>query len=440
MRVIDWLVIVLLLLIFSALTAYQYLRQDLDRENHEKLRELSSRAFPEQPAGQFDWPQWRGVHRDGVSTETGLLTVWPSQGPPLLWEKSLGEGFASVCIVKGCLFTTAQQEGKESVLCLEAASGAAIWQFSYPCNYKNGFGNGPRSTPAVDGEYIYTVGAKGMMHCLKAFGADAGKIIWHTDLMRDFAAPLPQWGFAFSPLVDGNLVFIQPGGPEENSLAALNKQTGEIVWKKYDDPAGYSSPIAATFQTQKQILFFTGARLIGVQPETGRLLWEYAWPTSFHCNIATPIIVGDYVFISSGYDHGCALLKIEKQGTEWEAVEVYTHRRMRNHFATCVRHKDFIYGFDDGNLKCINLRTGKEQWRERGFDKGSVLLVKDHLIVYGENGIAALAEATPAEYREKSRFQFSQERPCWSVPVVANGRLYLRDPKKLTCYDVKETH
>ena len=438
-RLLDCLGIALLAFVFIGLGVYHYRRLDRDHDNPAKVKELAEQKLVDAVYDTHDWPQWRGPNRDGVSTETDLLAAWPTDGPKVLWEQKTGEGFASVVVSKGRVFTIYQDQGDEAVVCWNADTGKEIWRFTYPCHYTNDYGNGPRSTPAVSGEFIFTVGGTGIMHCLKAFTDDPHpKPEWTKNLPEEFGAEIPKWGVAFSPLAEGKYVYIQPGGSNGNSLAALDQRTGAIVWKKHDDPPSYSSPLAATIQGQRQIIFFTGQRLVSVHPDTGTQLWDFGWPIEFNCNVATPIVVQDYVFISSGYGRGCAVLKIDKTGDAWQPALVYRNRRMRTHFSSCVRYKDHVFGFDDSNLTCMNFRTGEVLWKERGFDKGSVILANDRLIIYGETGVLALAEANPEAYREISRFQFSAaKRWCWSVPVVANGRLYVRDQQKLTCFDVK---
>jgi outer membrane protein assembly factor BamB len=438
-RLLDWLAITLFLAVFAGLGVYHYQRLDQGNVDPGRQRELSERKLSDAKNATHDWPQWRGPNRDGVSTERGLLTVWPKDGPRRLWEAKTGDGFASVVVARGRAFTIFQDGDSEAVVCWDAETGREIWRHRYECAYTNQYGNGPRSTPSIDGDRIYTVGATGIMHCLDAAtDQPRGRVVWRKDLLDNFDAPTNDWGVAFSPLVEGDRVFVMPGGPNGRSLAALDRNTGTVLWQKHDDRASYSSPVSATFHGQPQILFLTGSRLVSVAPDSGDLLWSYPWPVQQQCNIATPIVVDDYVFISTGYNKGCAVLKIEKHEGLLRPSAVYENRRMRNHFSSSVRHKDHLYGFDDTNLVCMDFRTGEVTWKQRDFDKGSVLLVGDQLIVYGANGLLALADANPEEYVERSRFEFSKQgRQCWSAPVVANGRLYVRDQERLVCFDVK---
>jgi outer membrane protein assembly factor BamB len=447
---VVWGLIVVCSLVFAGLTTYRVLSHDPNEVNPEKLAELASAApRPDVKATQpgSEWPQWRGPNRDGVSTETDVRTDWPDGGPKVLWERKTGEGFSSVVVSNGRAFTMFQDGPDEAVVCWDAETGQERWRFKYPAQYKNDYGNGPRSTPAIAGDQLYAVGGTGIMHCLQAFtDSPAGEMVWRKDLLEEFGGELLTWGVAFSPLVEKGLVFVMPGGPGGNALAALEKDTGAVVWKDFDDRPSYSSPVAADLAGTRQIVFLTGERLVGVVPESGRLLWEFPWSAGAgHAptNIATPLVihldVGDYVFVSSGYDKGCALLKIEPAGDGFRPVKVYANRNLRTTFASCVQGGDYLYGFDDTNLACLELRTGRAKWKERGFDKGSVLRAGGALIILGETGTLAVAEATPNGYREKARFQHSERPSSWTVPVLVGGRLYVRDRDRLVCYDLKKS-
>ncbi|MBM3993715.1 MAG: hypothetical protein FJ303_06125 [Planctomycetes bacterium] len=438
-RVIDFVGIAVLFSIFAALAIVHYLRLDSRQESPDLATEADLDLGDEPPNPTNDWPQWRGPHRNGVSSES-IATSWPRGGPKLLWEAKVGDGFSSVAVAKGRVFTIFQDGPNESIVAWNAETGKEIWRFSYETAYQNDYGNGPRSTPSIDGELLYVVGATGMMHCLSAFTDNPkGEQVWKKDLASEFGARVPRWGFAFSPLVEGDRVFIMPGGQNGNSLAALNKQTGAVLWKKHGDLASFSSPIAATIHDKQQVLYLVATRLVSVDSANGDLLWDHPWPVENECNIATPIVVKNHVFISTSYGRGCARLRVDKEGDMFVPnLRYHNKKQMKNHFSTCVRYKRHLFGFDDGILQCIDFVTGKVTWSERGFDRGSVLRVGDQLIIYGANGKLALVEANPKEYVERSRFQFSEQKAfCWTVPVVSNGRLYVRDQKKLACFDVR---
>ena len=442
-RVVVWVIVVLLVGVFSALGAYRVLSRDLLEVDEAKLAELNQASFADKSreAGG-EWPQWRGPSRDGSSPETGLLARWPEAGPKVLWTQPVGEGYSSVVVARGRAFTMYQEGPREVVVCFDAATGERRWAFSYPARFENEYGHGPRSTPAVAGEHLYTVGGTGVLHCFKAFTDNPnGELVWRKNLLDEFGAKNLKWGVSFSPLVEGRLVFVMPGGPGGNALAALDKDTGAVAWKAFDDEPSYSSPVAATLAGRRQVVFFTFWRLLGVEPQTGRLLWAFPWrgaTIDLPINIATPLVIGEeYVFISSGYDKGCALVKVEKGGDGLRAVQVYKNRRLRSHFASAVRHGEALYGFDDTNLACMDLKTGQSRWKERGFDKGSLIVAEGRLIVLGERGKLALVEAAPEEYREVSSFEHTEQPATWTSPALAGGRLYVRDKTRLVCYQLR---
>jgi outer membrane protein assembly factor BamB len=427
----------------------------LDLERHacsrQRLTKLAALALPpadgsRSPPGE--WPQWRGPNRDGASPETGLCWDWPAGGPPVVWEQHLGRGFSSVVVAQGRLYTMAEETldenpqaatppRVEAVICLDAATGRTLWRFRCPNQFEERFGSGPRATPAVDGDFVYAVGPTGLFHCLVAA---TGALVWRHDLREEFQARPFQYGMASSPLVEGELVYTTPGGPDGQAVAAFDKRSGRLVWKALDDPMGYSSPIAATAAGVRQVLFLTNKALVSFSPQ-GQLLWRYPWETEGGFNIATPLAFGNYVFLSSGYGKGCALLEIAAEADgSLRAHRVYEHNRMRNHFASSVRWGDHVYGFDQVDLACMNVRTGELAWRQRGvrsLRKGSLLIAEGHLLILGEDGTLTLAEATPAAYREQAAVRVSPNK-CWTVPTLAGGRLYVRDEGRLRCLGVRE--
>ncbi len=300
----------------------------------------------------------------------------------------------------------------------------------------------------MDHDLVYFLGAAGDLHCLKV--AD-GHQVWHHDLAEEFGrspalvARRPYWGAACSPLVDGDRVFIATGGID-GAIAAFEKRTGDLIWKALDASPRYSSPIVVTIDSTRQVVFFTGRGLVGVTPEDGTVLWRYPWTTNDNCNVATPIVSGNYVFISSGYDRGCVLLEISRNGGDWTAAAVYQHRSMRNHFATSVLYEDHLYGFDNTSLTCMEFRTGKVRWRQSGFGKGSLLIAGEYLIVLGENRKLAIAAAIPEDYREVARCDIpfgprvgpTFSNRCWVLPALARRRLYVREQQHVLCLDLRK--
>jgi outer membrane protein assembly factor BamB len=449
-RMLLWLALGCFLL-FGFLTFYQFRYGVRLTTDPVLLKDLSGAQILEEPASTAtaDWPQWRGPRRDGISTATGLLVDWPAGGPPVAWRIAGGSGYSALAVAGGRAFTMWREGDKEVVVCLDAATGKEKWRFPYPCDYGNDQGSGPRSTPTVDGKLLYTVGAKGMFHCLET---ETGEVRWKHDLVSEFKARVPHWGVSFSPLVDGDLVFTMPGGPDGYSLIAFNKSDGKVQWKGLADPPGYSSPIAIDSEAGggHQIVCFTGHSLVSVAPGDGKVLWRFPWPTSNDVNAATPIFfrartgepgasatggnpVSDYLFISSNYGKGCALLKVGQP-----LGLVYQSNQMKNHFSSSVLYHGHLYGFDDAMLVCLDVHTGKPLWKQRGFGKGSLLAADGHLIILGEHGTLAVAEATPEAYHERSRFEAFPGRKTWTVPILADGRLYLRDEQEVLCLDLKK--
>ena len=350
--------------------------------------------------------------------------------------RKTGKGFSSVAVAQGRAYTLIQDGDYEILVCWDADHGTELWRHRYPTPEKFAKENrsGPRSTPAVADGKVYSVGSTGLFFCLDAV---SGAVRWQHDLLAEYEAPSPQWGVSFSPLVAGNLVFTCPGGPNGRSIVAFDKNSGKEVWKALDDAPGYSSPVLVTAVGRSQLVVLTGKALVSVSPCDGTLYWRYPWPMDFDANVATPICAGNYVYISSNYGKGCALLEIVSQpGGSLKAEMVYENNRMKNHFSSCVLYQDHLYGFDDIFLVCMSFRTGKVRWKERGFGQGSVMLADGQLIVLGDTGKLAIAPATPEGFQVKSTFRFSENR-CLSVPVLAHGKLYLRDESDLVCFRLK---
>lgn len=435
-----------LFLLFFLLAAYQMGHAGRPRfvSEADLIAELEGATLieDEPPDPAAGWPQWRGLRRDGVAHQPDLLTAWPPSGPKRLWKADVGVGFSSMAVADGRVYTMWRQGKEEIVACLDANSGKEVWRFPYPCPGTHDY-SGPRSTPTLDGDRLYTVGEAGILHCLDI---RTGKPRWAKDLLGD--NPGLQWGVAFSPLVEGDLVLTNPGLPGGRSLAAFNKKTGEKVWEALDEPAGYSSPIATTVDKVRQVVFFTGKSVVGVAPRDGTLYWRHTWDTAFGVNAATPLafrtrkdgIIRYYVFVSSGYEKGCVLLKIEADGSGgFAARRVYEGNQLRSHFSSPVRHGGHVYGLDEQNqLTCLDLRTGQVCWTEKGFQKGSLLLVDDYLLVLGETGRLVLVEASPADSVEKAGARLLSSNRCWTMPVLAGGKLYVRDERQMVCFDLRK--
>lgn len=382
-----------------------------------------------------DWPQWLGPDRTGISTETGFLKTWPKGGPAVVWKKNLGEGFSGISVANGRVFTMFAEGDDEFVICLKEESGDEIWRFRTGAKFEEWQGgNGPRSQPTVDGDRVYVLGAEGWLYALDVVN---GKMIWSVDLVDGLGGRFPRFGFSNSALVEGDLLFLE-AATRKGTFLALRRTDGEVAWASQNDVASYSSPIAVDLAGARQVVYFSGDAAVGLSPVDGSLYWRYPWKTSYDLNIATPIFVPpDQIFISSGYDHGAALLRIEAGGDGMAATRVWENRRMKNHFGTSVLVGDYIYGFDNAILKCIEARTGKEQWKHRGYGKGALVYADGHLILLSDNGRLALARATPEGFKERAGAQVLAGR-SWTAPTLANGRVFVRDMRKIVCLDLRQ--
>ena len=379
------------------------------------------------------WPQWRGPNRDGISKETGLLKEWPADGPSLVWKATgAGRGYSSFSIAGGKMYTMGLRGDREFVVAFDVATGKEAWATPHGSAFRNDRGDGPRGTPTVDGDRVYALGGSGD---LSALDARTGKIIWSKNVLKEFGGSNITWGISESPLVLGNKVLVNPGGPDA-SIVALNKANGSVIWKSQSDRAGYSSAIPVEINGGTQVVFFTAARAVGLDLKDGRLLWEYARPSNRTANVATPIVRANRVFISSDYGTGGGVVEIKPDN---KAEEIWFTKDMRNHHSSSVLIGDYLFGFSGSILTAMKFDTGEIAWRDRSVGKGSLVYADGHLYCFSENGVMGLVEATPAGYKEKGRFRITQESlPTWTHPVVAGGRLYLRDQDTIYAYDVKE--
>jgi outer membrane protein assembly factor BamB len=380
-----------------------------------------------------NWPQWRGPNRDGISKETGLLKQWPADGPALAWKaKGAGTGYSSFSISNGKLYTMGLRGDREFVVAFDVATGKEVWATAHGGAFRNDRGDGPRGTPTVDGDRVYSLGGNGD---LSAIDARTGKLIWTKNVLQEFGGSNITWGISESPLVLGNKLLVNAGGSGA-SIVALNKSDGSVIWKSQNDRAGYSSAIPLTLNGLTQVVFFTGRRAVGLDANDGRLLWEYAKPSNRTANAATPIARGNRVFISSDYGTGGGVVEIKPDNT---AQEIWFSNEVRNHHSSAVLIGDYLYGFSGSILTAVKFDTGEIAWRDRSVGKGSLVFADGHLFLFSENGVVGLVEATPTGYKETGRFRIQQDSlPTWSHPVVAGGRLYLRDQDTIYAYDVKE--
>jgi outer membrane protein assembly factor BamB len=386
-----------------------------------------------------DWPGWRGPNRDGICQETGLLKKWPEGGPRLAWKATgLGEGYSGPAIVGNLLYTMGSREGQEWVIALDwTKQGKEAWAAPIGKIRAEGGGYaGPRATPTLDEGRLYTLGAAGDLVCLDA---KSGKMIWRRDLVKDFGGGIPGWAYSESVLVDGSWVVCTPGG-QRATMAAVLKANGRSVWTApIGDPAAYSSIIPATIGKVKQYVQFTAKGVIGVQAKDGKLLWRYDRPANGTANVTTPVRLGQTIFAASAYGTGGGLVLPKKTAQGFQPEELYFTRQMKNHHGGLIVLDGALYGADEGILTCLDYKTGKVKWTDRSSGKCSLLYADGMLYARNENGPVSLVEATPDGFRLHGRFKQPDrsDKNSWPHPVIANGRLYLRDQDVLLCYDVR---
>ena len=380
-----------------------------------------------------NWPQWRGPNRDGISAETGLLKQWPTDGPPLMWKVAgAGTGYSSLAVANGRIYTLGLKGDREYVIAFDVATGKQAWATAHGGAYRDDRGDGPRGTPTVDGETLYALGGNGD---LSSLDAKTGKVIWTMNVLQKYGGSNLQWGISESPLVIGEKVLVNAGGPGA-SVIALNKKDGSLIWKSQSDKAGYSSAMPVKINNGTQVVFFTDRRALGLDLATGKLLWEYPRASNDVANVATPVIRGNRIFLSSDYGTGAGLVEIKADGT---AAEIYFTKEMRNHHSSSILIGDYLYGFSSGILTAMRFDTGEVAWRDRSVGKGSLVFADGNLYAFSENGVVGLVEATPTGYKEKGRFRIQQgSLPTWTHPIIAGGRLYLRDQDNIYAYDVRE--
>ena len=380
-----------------------------------------------------EWPQWRGPNRDGISKETGLLKQWPAAGPPLVWKATgAGKGYSSLAISDGRLFTMGVRGDREYVLAFDVDTGKEIWATANGGVFSNDRGDGPRGTPTVDGDRLYALGGNGDLSCMET---KSGRVVWTMNILQKFGGENPKWGISESPLVMGEKVLVNAGGPNA-SVIALNKKDGSLIWKSQSDGAGYSSAMPVQIGNTTQVVFFTEKRALGVDLKDGHLLWSYPKASNDVANVATPVVRGNRVFVSSDYGTGAGLVEIKADGT---AQEVYFTKEMRNHHSSSILIGDYLYGYSSGILTAMRFDTGAVAWKDRSVGKGSLVYADGNLYAFSENGVVGLVEATPTAYKESGRFRIQQGNlPTWTHPVIAGGRLYLRDQNTIYAYDVKQ--
>lgn len=372
--------------------------------------------------GTANWPGWMGPNLDGISTETGWSTDWPESGLPIVWTRQIGIGFSSVSIVDGLLYTMGHDSGQEVVWCLDAATGAEVWSHRYSAE-RNAhlYEGGPGSTPTVHEDFVFTLGVDGRLLCLQR---KTGDVVWEKELQVDLGVEMHEWGFNSSPVLLGDQLIVQGG-----RIVSYDRNTGERNWQTSRHRAGYGS-IRSFKYDGKWLLASLDCDGLRISAATdGSEVAFVAWTSPFRTNSTTPIIVDDTIYISSGYNVGCGLFRLN--GTTLETI--YTSRDMRNHFNNSILYDGYLYGFDGNSnlgrvvtLTCLEYATGKLMWKHRGLGCGSLMIADGKLLLLSERGDLVLAEAAPARYTEIARSKFLDGR-CWTVPTLLNGKVFGRN-------------
>ncbi len=416
----------------------------------------SGLSFGQQGLGKAavsDWPRFRGPENNGICTETGLLKEWPEEGPELLWMiEGLGKGYSTVSIAGGRIFTmgdraTGGEEDEQFVIALDLGTRGELWATEVGPPHKDG----PRCTPTVDGDLVYAIGTSGDLVCLETA---TGAVRWRASFPDDFQGEMMSgWKYSESPLVDGDKLVCTPGGPDA-TIVALDKRTGDVIWKcgipdiggRGKDGAGYSSIVVAEIDGVRQYLQILGRGAVGVEAETGRFLWGYNRIANSVANIPSPVVRANHVFVTTSYKTGSALLKLTRNGQQMDLEEIYFlgPEEFENHHGGVVLVGDHIYGGSgqvNGIPVCLDFQTGEIAWKETpaGRRSAAIVYADGHLYFRYEDGLVALIEATPEEYRLNGTFRTAVKKgPSWPHPVIHDGKLYLRDNEVLMCYDVRE--
>lgn len=384
-----------------------------------------------------DWPQFRGVNRDGISHESGLLKSWPENGPKELWRVPIGEGYSAISIVGDRLYTMyGGKDGEEDVefaAAFDAANGKELWRTRIGLKLDTQFGNGPRATPLVDGDMVYVMGARGDFAALKS---DDGAEVWRVSIMESFGAGQPYWGFSSSAIMEDGQLLVETGGPEGKLFTGLDRKTGEARWSSGDGASepSYNSAIGIDLGGQRQYVSISQDKLRAIDG-TGAELWSYGLPPGE--KHASPVFIApDRIFASGAEGVGGTLVRVKSDGETFDVSEVWKTRFMRNHFSSSVLHGDYLFGFDNATLKAIAVADAKMGWGKRGLGKGSLMYADGHLLVLSDQGRLLLVEATGDKYVEKGSVQALEGR-CWTAPTLSGGKLYLRNHTEMVVYDLK---
>jgi outer membrane protein assembly factor BamB len=389
-------------------------------------------------AAAYDWPQFLGPERNGIYRGPALSEKWPANGPRVVWRKSVGQGFSGPVVVADRLILFHRLANEEVVEALDVRTGAGQWRYAYPTAYRDDFGfdEGPRAVPVVADGVVYTFGAEGQLH---AINLKTGTRVWSEDTRKRFGVAKGFFGAAGSPLVEGGKALANVGG-RNAGIVAFDAKAGTVAWTATTDEASYSSGIAATIGGRRSAIFLTRNGVVGLDPSTGMVQFERRWRSriSASVNAATPLVIGDLIFVSAEYGPGAALLRVDgsKVSELWSSDDV-----LSNHYATSVYHDGYLYGYHGRqefgpSFRAVEMKTGKVRWSEDRFRAGSVTLAGNRLVIVRESGELILADASPEAFRPLARAQVLPAT-VRAFPALADGFLYLRNENTLVCLDLR---
>lgn len=382
------------------------------------------------PASATDWPNWLGPNRDGTTTDEGFDPAFAKGGAEIKWNTDIGVGFTGVTIADGLAYTAGWKDGNTTFYAFNAKTGKAVWSHTFPTKkYDNLNVGGPRGTAAVSDGRVYHKAGGGEFFC---YDAKSGDVLWQMNLAKQYAVKVPRWGFSGSPLILGDTVYLDIG-----KIIALNKTTGKEVWATKDFGPAYSTPALMTIKGKDYLAVFPATGLYVLERESGKQVAHKPWKTSYDVHAATPVVIKDkFIFMSSDYNTGCALLKFT--GTKLE--EVWENKSLKNQMATSIFHEGFLYGFNSAKLTCVNAQTGQQVWSQRGLGRGTVILVGTTLVVLSDTGEVLTAPASPKAFMPITKTRVIEgDDTIWTSPTFANNLLYIRGSRgKLVCIDTAE--
>ena len=383
-----------------------------------------------------DWPGFRGSERTGRLTGVRIRTDWEKSPPKEVWRKRIGPGWSSLTVVADRIFTQEQRGDDELVVCYAATTGEEVWEHRDATRFNEVVaGPGPRSTPTFHAGRLYTLGANGTLNCLQAA---TGEVVWSRDIVAETKAAVPQWGFSSSPLVTDGLVIVFAGAPGGKSLIAVNADSGTTAWTAGEGSLSYCSPQLTTIDGVAQVLITTDVGIAAFEPRTGKQLWAHEWPSGGSARVVQPALVGGSdLLIGTGMGIGTRRINVAHEGDKWDAKELWTSREIKPYYNDLVIVDDYLYGFDGNIFMCVSLKDGKKKWKARGYGNGQVLLLADQglLLILSETGEVALVEAKPEKHVELCKFK-AIEGKTWNHPVIAHGKLYVRNGEEIACFDL----